>query len=314
MDRSVQRSRIIAVEIQRKQFWKKLSRSFIAWNRSNIFAWLPSHRETCQKSKPTVVYLLRRVMLLHRTKPWHALKTPHLWHGLALSACWWIADGLFSLNWFLVWFFNCSMFRLFSAFLTYEIDRHISCSCPLLTSLVSVLDCRYHVVCLIPMDSISFSLSFCLPLHITKPHLLRLVARLCRVSEISRTCGFISDKSDTAFTRSRSSSTSSLENHPNEAVTTLTFADTLARKLGHLFIIVVLPNKINWFFFLHFWLKQTRPFRLLCGSVLARVPFWWSWSIWPHRENLALLNRLWFRLVVSRWPREMNDETNFVVN
>ncbi|XP_046649420.1 syntaxin-binding protein 5-like isoform X3 [Daphnia pulicaria] len=39
------------------------------------------------------------------------------------------------------------------------------------------------------------------------------------------------DKSDTAFTRSRSSSTSSLENHPNEAVTTLTFADTLARKL-----------------------------------------------------------------------------------
>ncbi|EFX88611.1 hypothetical protein DAPPUDRAFT_41708 [Daphnia pulex] len=49
--------------------------------------------------------------------------------------------------------------------------------------------------------------------------------------QISRTCGFILDKSDTAFTRSRSSSTSSLENHPNEAVTTLTFADTLARKL-----------------------------------------------------------------------------------
>ena len=43
---------------------------------------------------------------------------------------------------------------------------------------------------------------------------------------------------------------------------------------------------------------QTRPFRLHCGSVPARVPFWWSWSIWPHRENLALLNRLWFRLVV----------------
>ncbi len=41
-----------------------------------------------------------------------------------------------------------------------------------------------------------------------------------------------SDKSDSAFTRSRSSSTSSLENQTNEAVTTLTFADTLARKLG----------------------------------------------------------------------------------
>ncbi|KAK4019250.1 hypothetical protein OUZ56_001276 [Daphnia magna] len=39
------------------------------------------------------------------------------------------------------------------------------------------------------------------------------------------------DKSDMAFTRSRSSSTSSLENQTNEAVTTLTFADTLARKL-----------------------------------------------------------------------------------
>ncbi|XP_045025872.1 LOW QUALITY PROTEIN: syntaxin-binding protein 5 [Daphnia magna] len=39
------------------------------------------------------------------------------------------------------------------------------------------------------------------------------------------------NKSDMAFTRSRSSSTSSLENQTNEAVTTLTFADTLARKL-----------------------------------------------------------------------------------
>ena len=40
------------------------------------------------------------------------------------------------------------------------------------------------------------------------------------------------DKSDSAFTRSRSSSTSSLESGV-EAVTSLTFADTLARKLGN---------------------------------------------------------------------------------
>ena len=40
------------------------------------------------------------------------------------------------------------------------------------------------------------------------------------------------DKSDAAFSRSRSSSTSSLENPTNESITNLTFADTLARKLG----------------------------------------------------------------------------------
>jgi hypothetical protein len=103
-----------------------------------------------------------------------------------------------------------------------------------LTCVISMCSLRCRLNCCVNRDSFCFFLSIFLSslLHITIPSSLRLVARLCHVPEISRTCGFILDKSDTAFTRSRSSSTSSLENHPNEAVTTLTFADTLARKLG----------------------------------------------------------------------------------
>jgi hypothetical protein len=159
--------------------------------------------------------------------------------GLHLSHADWLLTALFlfwidfglMLKWFRV------VFSLTAFFLTYEIDRQISCSwCPsfFLTCVISMCSLRCRLNCCVNRDSFCFFLSIFLSslLHITIPSSLRLVARLCHVPEISRTCGFILDKSDTAFTRSRSSSTSSLENHPNEAVTTLTFADTLARKLG----------------------------------------------------------------------------------
>lgn len=80
---------------------------------------------------------------------------------------------------------------------------------------------------------LSFFYLFCPSLlHFKIVVFFDLFSSLFDVAEISRICGLILDKSDMAFTRSRSSSTSSLENQTNEAVTTLTFADTLARKLG----------------------------------------------------------------------------------
>ena len=132
------------------------------------------------------------------------------------------------------------IFNQWLPFCSVEIDFSFCLVIPFLTCvyvrpsfLISVLYCRSHC-CVNQWIFLSFYLSFCLFSSPKQKFLSSSCSycALCDVPEISRTCGFILDKSDTAFTRSRSSSTSSLENHPNETVTTLTFADTLARKLG----------------------------------------------------------------------------------